>query len=82
MVFKRHDWKKVNYGGEITGEITLKENGRKIDHFIFNDNEGYKRIISIMKKYGFNSEDNKNKNKTEEEKEIDWFKSDEGFKWD
>ncbi len=52
---KKHDWTGVKFGKNegITGEITIKENGRKIDFFMFNDNNGYKRIISILKKYRF-----------------------------
>ena len=56
-MYKRHDWKSAKFRNTrndgITGEITIKENGRKVDFLIFNDNNGYKRIISIMKKYGF-----------------------------
>lgn len=76
MVFKKHNWKGLGEGsrGDITGEINIKENKRIIDHFSFNDNEGYNGVIIAIKKYGFGRDvwvNTKKKNKQKEKKDSD-----------
>lgn len=57
MGFKRHDWKDFQFDrSAISGEVIIKENGRKIDNLIFNNNEGYKKVLIILKKYGFGND--------------------------
>ena len=77
MKFKRVDWRNLKYQrNTITGDLKLSENGRKIDHFIFNDNNGFKRALAILRKYGFSPE----KETTEQlKRETDRIK--EEIKW-
>jgi hypothetical protein len=54
-MIKRADWRKLEYPNKqgIIVEVIIAENGRKKDRLLFNDNNGFKRVKGILKKYGF-----------------------------
>jgi len=59
MAFKRHDWNNFKFSrnnGRISGEINITDGGKKVDRMFFNDNEGYRRVLKVMRKYGFEPE--------------------------
>jgi len=83
MPFKKHNWFDYNSSGEII-EITVKDwNGRKLDFFRCNIKEDSNKIISILKKYGFNPDNKINiKQEVKEEKEwLDKEREKEEVKW-
>ena len=51
--FSKVSFKKKPYISGIQGQLELKQNGRKIDFMSFNDNNSYKRVVNVLKKYGF-----------------------------
>jgi len=55
MAFKKEDWRRFKFNAHrrVTLNIDLNENGRRVDHFIVNDNTGFNKIIPHLKKYGF-----------------------------
>lgn len=84
MSYKKHNW--ITYGRfrDII-EITIKDevNGKKLDFFRCNNNQSYKKILSIIKeKYGFDYKPEIEKGeiiKEKEEKEVDWLNGDMDF---
>lgn len=74
MTFRKHDWRKLQFERKgITGEISIKENERLVDRFIFNDKKGYKDILNIINlRYGFGNSYINVKEETEKiRKELD-----------
>jgi hypothetical protein len=83
MEFEKKDWKKFHYKSGIIGELTLKENKRVIENIKFSNNNEYKRVLGIMKAYGFTSDENFKKETEEEEKELNRHKGflDKDMEW-
>jgi len=51
---KRHDWTQRN-GGDLTYELIVWDNGRKIDRFIWNNSKKFKEILELIRlKFGLN----------------------------
>lgn len=78
MEFEKKDWDKFSYKKEdsrigLIGELTIKENKRIIDNITFKNNAEFKRMISIMKKYGFEftGKEDLNKEVEEERKNLE-----------
>ena len=50
---KKTNWVKRGGGGGFTYELIIWDAGRKIDRFLFNTKEAYRKIIEIIRlKYG------------------------------
>jgi hypothetical protein len=91
MPFKKHDWTSLEFKRNkynrriISGEVVLKEGNRPIDKLIFNDNNGYRETLKVLKsKYGFEPEIKLKEEFEKEEikevkKDIDFFKKDMEF---
>lgn len=75
MEFKKHDWRKFKFNkNRITGEVSIWDNGKQIDRFIFDSTENYKKILRLIKqKYGFSPEQTKKEEDEEIQKEIDFL---------
>ncbi len=51
---KRHNWTQRG-GGEITYELIVWEDGRKLDRFIWNTQKKFKEILELLRlKFGMN----------------------------
>ena len=49
---KRHDWTQRG-GGDLTYELLVWDNGRKIDRFIWNTSKKFKEILELIRlKFG------------------------------
>lgn len=75
MVFKKHDWRKLQFerGRGITGEILIREDGKLIDKFSFNDKKGFKELSDVINlRYGLGDSNINLKEETEQiRKELD-----------
>jgi len=70
MPFKKHNWMDYSSQGDIV-EITIKDwTGRRLDFLRCNIKSDSNTIINILKKYGFNQNDNDLKKEIEEEKNF------------
>jgi hypothetical protein len=54
MSFKKHNWMRYGSNGNILKIFICDQEERKLDSFICNNNDDYKRILKILEKYGFN----------------------------
>jgi len=51
---KKYNWIERNVG-DLVYELTIKDNGRKIDRFMWNTKKKFKEILELLRlKYGMN----------------------------
>jgi predicted transcriptional regulator len=75
MEFPKKNFKKFTYSRmNIIGEITLKENGHEVDNLVFRSNTEFRTALNILKKYGFNNNEDFNKEVEEERKNLELIK--------
>lgn len=70
MGYKKHSWMKYG-GGKHIIEVTIRDEARnKVDQLTCNDEEGFKRIMNILKKYGYENKEGNEKKWLD--KDLDW----------